>query len=422
LGKCKQGDVYGRLTLMKKGEKNKYGVDQWWCQCNCGNPAWCLVAESQLIPGKTKSCGCLATENKRKIGKNNIKITFEDWCNSNNKSDFLDLWDDELNDESPDAIGYSSSKDCYFLCQNDSNHHPTFKLRNITKDGQYHNIDCYICNSFGYNLILKYGQDALNKYWDYDKNNGIDPLLIAKNTNKKLYIYCQNNQKHGSYPVTGTHFWQRGQRCPYCAKRKVFKEESLGYLHPEVLDLWSDKNQKSPYEFSESSGRRVFWKCNEGVHDDYSRTIKDSKKTYFVCPECRKLDTESNLEKSVKSFIQNNYSYTINTEYDCSIVPINPKTNHKLPYDNEVKELKLIIEVHGEQHYQVCQFTTLAAQKYNISPEEQLEYQQWKDNFKKEYALKNGYSYLEIPYWTIKNNTYKEIIDNKIKELCYKNA
>ena len=32
-----------------------------------------------------------------------------------------------------------------------------------------------------------------------------------------------------------------------------------------------------------------------------------------------------------------------------------------------------------------------------ISMEEAFEYQKWKDNFKKKYALEQGYNYLEIP-------------------------
>ena len=417
---CNIGDTFGRLTLVKQGNRNKYNVIQWLCKCNCGNPDLCLVAETQLKSGKTKSCGCIATENKRKIGKNNIKISFKEWCINNNRTDILDLWDYKLNNELPEDVGYSSPNNFYFVCKDNVSHHPKYKLRNITKNGTNFQIQCYICNSFGYNLNVYYGDDALNNYWDYSKNADIDPFIIPKNTNKKLYIRCQENVKHGSYEVTGTHFWQRNQRCPYCSHTKIIKEESLGYLFPEVLDIWSDENKISPYEVSESSGKKVIWKCKNNKHNDYMRNIKDSKKSLFCCPKCKELSTESNLEKIVKSFIKSNFSYTINTEYNCSIVPINPKTKQKLPYDNELKEIKLIIEVHGEQHYKICYLTELAAKKYNTLPEEQLKYQKWKDDYKRDYALNNGYYYLEIPYWSIKDETYKDIISNKINEICYK--
>lgn len=88
-GKCTVGNTFGRLTLVKQGQRNKHNVIQWWCKCNCGNPDLCLVTETQLKSRKTKSCGCLATENKRKIGKNNIKINFKEWCNNNDRTDFI---------------------------------------------------------------------------------------------------------------------------------------------------------------------------------------------------------------------------------------------------------------------------------------------------------------------------------------------
>ena len=52
-----------------------------------------------------------------------------------------------------------------------------------------------------------------------------------------------------------------------------------------------------------------------------------------------------------------------------------------------------------------------------LNMEEAFKYLKWKDNFKKNYALEQGYNYLEIPYWKVKDDSYKELINNKIKEL-----
>ena len=46
-----------------------------------------------------------------------------------------------------------------------------------------------------------------------------------------------------------------------------------------------------------------------------------------------------------------------------------------------------------------------------------LDYKKIQDNYKKQYALDNGYYYLEIPYWTEKDDSYKALIDNKINEI-----
>ena len=51
------------------------------------------------------------------------------------------------------------------------------------------------------------------------------------------------------------------------------------------------------------------------------------------------------------------------------------------------------------------------------SIKEAFEYQKWKDDFKKNYALEQGYNFLEIPYWKVKDGSYKKLINNKIKEI-----
>ena len=52
-----------------------------------------------------------------------------------------------------------------------------------------------------------------------------------------------------------------------------------------------------------------------------------------------------------------------------------------------------------------------------MTPEESLEYIQWKDEYKKQYALSHGYYYLAIPYTAEKDESYKIMIDSKIHEI-----
>lgn len=130
---------------------------------------------------------------------------------------------------------------------------------------------------------------------------------------------------------------------------------------------------------------------------------------------------ESKLQKKVCKYIESNYQYAIIHEYACMLRAINPKTNHALPYDNQIlisDKDNLIIEVHGVQHYSsASNYTALAAQKHGITPEEELAEIQWRDEYKKQYAIAQGYYYLAIPYWTENDESYKAIIDNKIQEI-----
>jgi hypothetical protein len=112
----------------------------------------------------------------------------------------------------------------------------------------------------------------------------------------------------------------------------------------------------------------------------------------------------------------NSLKYVILHEYNCTIKPINPKTKYPLPYDNEIKELKLIIEVNGIQHYNRDSiWIDNCAKKKGILKKDYLHYQQLKDRYKRIYAKSKGYNYLEIPYWTDdKKETWKKLIDDKI--------
>lgn len=85
---------------------------------------------------------------------------------------------------------------------------------------------------------------------------------------------------------------------------------------------------------------------------------------------------------------------------------INPTTNMPLHYDFQLINEKLIIEVQGEQHYKFVEIFH--------RNEEGFEYQRWKDEYKKNYALNRGFDYLEIRYDEFKNNKYKDIILEKL--------
>ena len=108
--------------------------------------------------------------------------------------------------------------------------------------------------------------------------------------------------------------------------------------------------------------------------------------------------------------------YTVFTEHKCSIRPINPETNRPLPFDNEIilkNEKHLIIEVHGEQHYKIgglyCKTEKDLYNRHSL------------DRYKRIKCIQVGYEYLEIPYTAFdKEETYKKIIDNKIREILEK--
>ena len=63
------GQRYGFLTVLERGENNKNGGAQWWCQCDCGSPKK-LIDGAALRRGLVISCGC---HREKKLKESNDK-------------------------------------------------------------------------------------------------------------------------------------------------------------------------------------------------------------------------------------------------------------------------------------------------------------------------------------------------------------
>lgn len=340
--------------------------------------------------------------------------TFGQWCINNNQQDLLDRWDYELNNVSPFNVTRMSEKKYAFKCCNNNINHPSeFKMiSNVVK--QPNSRLCIACNSIGQWGIENIDSDFINKYWS-DKNK-LGALQVNKRSGKKFFFKCQNKEYHEDYETTCANF-TAGKRCPYCSSHKIHIKDSLGTNNPKSFNLWSSKNKLTPYDYGPQSNRRILIECPK--HGELSVRLYAWNTTFdCCCPECVKEAEISQGELKVRNYLKEKNIRVLHEEH-CNISPINPKTNCNLFYDNELVDYKLIIEVHGIQHYKITNLTRLSAIDTGQTPEEVLEYQKWKDAYKKEYALQHGYSYLEIPYnaFRRKTNDYRSYIDNKLKEL-----
>ena len=346
--------------------------------------------------------------------------SFGQWCLDHNRKDLIDRWDDELNGVDCFHVSRGSDKSCWFKCPkgiHESEKHPIKFFTN--RYGQYgckNDIPCNKCNSFGQWAIDNFGDNFFNIYWDKEKNNDINPFKISKASKKKVYFKCVDNKYHGSYEASINSFYN-GKRCPYCGFVKLHESDTLGYVYPEVIPLWSNKNEKTPFDYSVYTDKKIWLKCDSGIHDDYSIAVNYAIKSGFKCKECRRSSKASILQNKIEDYLHE-LGYHILHEFDCNLKPRNPDTGYILPFDNEIPELKLVIETMGEQHYQANNmFNELIAKKNNQTKEEALEERQKLDEYKKNYALDHGYQYLAIPYYYDCVDKYKKVIDRKINEI-----
>lgn len=424
-----------------------------------------------------------------------MKMSFYDWCIQNNRYDLLDRWDYDTNVDIPQNIAYSSPDLYYFKCPKDLHTSTGYRLSNITKY-TYSLVTCKGCNSFAQYGVDNVGIDFLDKYWDYEKNNGIDPWSISSRTNSvDIYIKCQDVDYHGSYRTSPSRFKQGcrcpycshnlthprdsfgqwaidnidkdfltkywgeqnkvnpfeiGQysnkyiyikcqehqhhgeyrlfaydfrtdvRCPYCTGRKTLKEDSVGVKYPNLQQLISDKSKIDIYSTSVGSNKDIWLKCHNHIHKDYKTKVYRAVGRNFECPKCHQEQDKSYLHKKVEQYLNDNYKYHINTEYDCSLVTINPLTGYILPYDIEVvidQGVNLFIEIQGKQHFEICLLTKEDAKERGITPSEALANLQYRDMVKMENVLNHNHYYLAIPYTAESNDEYKTLIDNTIHKI-----
>lgn len=353
--------------------------------------------------------------------------SFAQWGIDNICENFLEkYWDYEKNkDIDPWLLPKAARQRIWLKCQ-DTDYHGSY---DIITNSFYSGQRCPYCSrkrihlydSFASYNMRRLGDDFLDKYWDYEKN-AIDPFTISSHSDScKVWIKCQDVGYHDSYDVRPHDFSADKSSCPYCHMIKVHPLDSLGIKYPEIFNVWSDKNRFSPYDVSPGSSRKAYFKCNCGKHNDYFEHIYRVADREFECVNCRIEATKSHLQIKVNKYLMS-LNYAFYNEYDCSLLGTNPRTGRRLPYDTEVivnDSNRLIIEIMGQQHYDVCSWHKLIASKKGVTPEEELQYIQYKDEIKRQYAIAQGYEYLAIPYWTEKDQSYKQLIDDKIHEILF---
>lgn len=252
-------------------------------------------------------------------------------------------------------------------------------------------------------------EDILNRL-DYELNN-FDPKEILCGSNRKAYFKCPQGI-HESEEKWLTNIPDKNYPCIQC--------NSLAHNYPEFINTWAEYNKENPEIISRGSGKNSWWKCENNIHEDYERSVSEACYKNFRCPDCVRERDESFLQEKVRLYLEkicDEFNYELNHEKNCYLKCINPKTQLSFYYDNEImsNNFYLVVETQGEQHYRIVSWHRKLAKKHNITPQEQFEYTQWKDEYKKQNALKNGYYYLAIPYWADdENQTYKLMIDDML--------
>ena len=205
---------------------------------------------------------------------------FKQWCENNNRQDLLDRWDYELNGCGPEDIGKASRANRYFKCPRGLHKSELFDINYITTTKPNYEAGCRACNSFAQFIIDNYGEEHLNTIWSAENERLPEDIMINMNRKKTFIFNCPDNKDHSFSHPLGKYI--KDSQCPHCKKYN----RSIAGRFPIVNILWSDLNDDQPEDYVASDYMVKYWKCDKGIHDDYSRGIRESIRHNFKCKIC----------------------------------------------------------------------------------------------------------------------------------------
>lgn len=290
------------------------------------------------------------------------------------------------------------------------------------------------------------------------KYYGSETRTKGKSKEKFIKVQCPNS--HEIYWVRFSHFKNRNQRCPQCAKNSsISEEEIINEVKERGLELVKIEREEKVY--SDKKKRNIIvitLRCSEG-HEwkaDYSR-FKSKKSGCLMCVN-KKLGEKKRLSyDDVKRHVEENGYELLSTEYNnnreklkyrcdnghvyeaiynsfqqgnrcphCNeskgereIAKIlenynisfdvqyrfyDCKFKYTLPFDFYLSDYNCCIEFDGEQHY---------TSKEYFGGEEGFEKTKIRDNIKNEYCRDNNIKLIRIPYWEFDN--IKNILKHELK-------
>ena len=166
------------------------------------------------------------------------------------------------------------------------------------------------------------------------------------------------------------------------------------------IDCWDyDKNNISPREVALCTHKKYYFICNL-CDSSLSININNLTLGFAWCPKCVR-----KTEKFFLHWLKENYNFTILSQvrFDwCRSI----ESKRFLPFDFLVEEIKMIIELDGDQHFR------------QISNWQSPDIIQKRDKFKMQQALQNGYSIIRIYQMDVHKD--KNNWKNKIKEVIKK--
>lgn len=242
-------------------------------------------------------------------------------------------------------------------------------------------------------LLGEFGYDDINI--GLEKNNVV-VTEIVENTHKLIRYKCKACGQYGEMKANS--FKKSKNPCHICTGRKlVVGINDLHTTNPKLASML--KNQSDGYRVTQKSCEKLWFVCPYCGDEIYKSPNQINNS--FPCVKCR--DGHSYGERFMAAILKNkNIDFIQEKKFEWSGLK---------RYDFYLPSYNLIIETHGEQHYQSTHFESIGGRS--------LLEEQANDKLKKQLALKNKVSnYIVVDvqkseFDYIKNN----ILNSELKEI-----
>lgn len=393
---------YRRGDILPNGEKVKSTPYIQIRHKYCGN---IYETVSTTFINKKKRCGkCCKTYEKSFAYHIEVKLG----------EPLEKYWDFEKNTLNPYHISRAGKAKVWIKCQ-EKDYHGSYET---TRSSFIKGKKCPICAKSTPNSIKIHPRDSfaqyhidntdpnfLDKYWDWEKNT-VSPWEIAPCSNKhKIWIKCQNEEinelngfkkkdYHKSYQMTCNRFTS-GARCPYCWNQKVHVYDSFGYHNFDKVMFWHSDNDISPFKTSPRSGVKYKFICKKCKNIFETSPDSIASSPGMRCPKCRMSKGEGRIDDWL---IKEGIIYIHDEPYFNDLIGLG---GGLLRPDFILPDYKIWIEYDGEFHFE------------DIYKNGSVNLLKYRDKLKNEYAKKNGWKMIRIPYWDFDN--IEKILEREIK-------
>ena len=175
----------------------------------------------------------------------------------------------------------------------------------------------------------------LIKYWDYERNSGLNPSNVAFGSSKMYMWLCDIGHSYQASPNNMV----KGQRCPYCTGRRVLKGfNDLATTDPLLVAEWDyDKNgDLTPDQVSRGSNKKVFWRCPVGHSWPAAIYSRCSGKG---CPKCNSFGT-SIPEQAILFYVEKQFKDAVGRD-----------TSLGFELDVYIPSIKTAVEYDGAKYH-----------------------------------------------------------------------